>query len=368
LKKFLKGKGEKMSKFIPERISKIDQYIPGKPAEEIEREYGIKESIKLASNENPLGPSPKVVDAICKAAKNVNLYPIGDAYYLRQKLSEKYNMPMERIICGSGSVDILEMIPRAFLEADENIVTSELTFVSYKIATYMVNTNYREAPQKNYGYDLDAILDLIDEKTKIVYIANPNNPTGTMIRKVEFEKFIDKLPPHPILVMDEAYFEFIDDPDYPDGMDYLDSRDRIVILRTFSKIHGLAGLRVGYGFSSEEIINVLNKVRSPFNVNVIAQAAAIASLDDSNQIERSRESNKKGLKYLSKEFDRIGLKYVPSYANFILTFPDKPASEVDEALKRRGIIARPGGAKALRITIGTEEQNQILIKALEEIL
>jgi len=357
-----------MSKLVPERISKIDPYVPGKPTEEIEREYGIKDSIKLASNENPLGPSPKVVEAICKAANRVHLYPIGDAYYLRKKLSEKHDVPMEQIICGSGSVDILEMMPRAFLENDENVVTSELTFVSYKIATYMVNTNYREAPLKDFRYNLDAILDLIDKKTKIVFIANPNNPTGTLIRKKEFEEFLAKLPPHPILVLDEAYFEYIDDPEYPNGMDYLDSRDRIIVLRTFSKSYALAGLRVGYGVSSKEIIDVLNKVRSPFNVNTLAQAAAVAALEDTDRIEKTRGLNKKGLDYLSKEFDRIGLKYVPSYGNFILTFPEKPAAEVDEELKKRGIIARPGGEKALRISVGTEEQNRKIIKALEEIL
>lgn len=357
-----------MLKLIPDHIEAIDPYIPGKPNEEVEREYGLKSSIKLASNENPLGTSPHVVEAIRKAAETVNLYPDGGAYYLRKKLSAKYNVPMEQIICGSGSVDILEMLPRTFLNHDENLVTSEMTFPSYKIATYMINTNFRTAPAKDFGYDLDALLGLIDEKTKIVLIANPNNPTGTLIRRKELESFMEKLPDHPILALDEAYFEYLDDPDYPNGLNYLKQRKRIIIIRTFSKIHGLAGLRMGYAFAPLEIINAMNKVRSPFNVNTLAQAAAIAALDADDHVAKSREANKQGLEYFSSEFDKIGLKYVPSYGNFILTFPNKPAAEVDEELKKVGIIARRGGEKALRISVGSKEQNEQCVKSLAKIL
>ncbi len=357
-----------MLKLLPDHIEAIDPYVPGKPNQEVEREYNLKSSIKLASNENPLGPSPEAIKAIRDFAPKVNLYPNGGAYYLREGLSRKYNVPMEQIICGSGSVDILEMLPRTFLNYDENVVTSAMTFPSYKIATYFVNTNFKTAPVKNYGFDLDAILELVDEKTKLVLIANPNNPTGTMIKKDELDAFIEKLPPDPILVLDEAYFEYIDDPDYPNGLDYLNSRDRIIIIRTFSKIHGLAGLRVGYGFAPVPIIQALNKVRSPFNVNSIAQVAALASLDNDEHVKKSRDLNKAGIEYLSKEFDRLGLKYVPSYGNFILTFPETPAPELDEELKKRGFITRPGGDKALRISIGSMEQNEKLIEALEELL
>jgi histidinol-phosphate aminotransferase len=356
-----------MLKLIPDRTAAIEPYIPGKPTEELEREYGIKNSIKMASNENPLGTSDKVIKAICKAAEKVNLYPTSDCYYLRLKLSEKYKIPIENIICGSGSVDLIEMLPRTFLNSDENVVTSEMTFQSYKIATYMVNTNFKTAPVKNFGFDLDAILKLVDNKTKLVFIANPNNPTGTLIKRKEMDAFIQKLPPDPILVLDEAYFEFIEDPEYPNGLDYLKKRDRIFIMRTFSKIHGLAGLRVGYGIGSKDIIDALNKIRSPFNVNSIAQAAALAALDDGDFVSRSRKAINEGLRYLSDEFTRMGIKYIPSYANFIMIFPDKPVMEVDEQLKRKGIIARPT-PKSLRITIGTMKQNRRLIKALEEIL
>jgi histidinol-phosphate aminotransferase len=356
-----------MLKLLPDHIAAIEPYIPGKPTEELEREYGIKDSIKMASNENPLGVSEKVIKAICKAAEKVNLYPTGDSYYLRLKLSEIYKIPLDHIICGSGSVDLIEMLPRTFLNYDENVVTSEMTFQSYKIATYMVNTNFKAAPVKNFGFDLDAILSLIDDKTKIVFIANPNNPTGTLIKRKEMDAFIAKLPPEPILVLDEAYFEFIEDPDYPNGLEYLDRRERIFIMRTFSKIHGLAGLRVGYGIGSKEIVSALNKIRSPFNVNAIAQAAALAALDDHDFVVRSRNAINEGLRYLSAEFTRLGIKYIPSYANFIMIFPDKSAADVDEQLKRRGIITRLGG-KSLRISIGTMKQNNRLIKALEEIL
>jgi histidinol-phosphate aminotransferase len=356
-----------MLKLLPDHIAAIDPYIPGKPTEELEREYGIKDSIKMASNENPLGVSEKVIKAICKAAEKVNLYPTGDSYFLRLKLSEKYKIPIDHIICGSGSVDLIEMLPRTFLNHDENVVTSEMSFQSYKIATYMVNKNFKAAPVKNYGFDLDAILRLVDDKTKIVFIANPNNPTGTLIKRKEMDAFIAKLPPEPILVLDEAYFEFIEDPDYPNGLEYLDSRERIFIMRTFSKIHGLAGLRIGYGISSKEIISAMNKIRSPFNVNSIAQAAALAALDDHDFIVRSRQAINEGLRYLSSEFDRLGIKYIPSYGNFIMIMPEKPAADLDEQLKRRGIIARLGG-KSLRISIGTMKQNQKLIKILEEIL
>jgi histidinol-phosphate aminotransferase len=356
-----------MLKLLPDHIAAIDPYIPGKPTEELEREYGIKDSIKMASNENPLGVSEKVIKAICKAAEKVNLYPTGDSYFLRLKLSEKYNIPIDHIICGSGSVDLIEMLPRTFLNHDENVVTSEMTFQSYKIATYMVNTNFKAAPVKNFGYDLDAILALVDDKTKIVFIANPNNPTGTLIKRKELNAFIAKLPPEPILVLDEAYFEFIEDPDYPNGLEYLDSRERIFIMRTFSKIHGLAGLRVGYGISSKEIISAMNKIRSPFNVNAVAQAAALAAIDDHDFIVRSRKVINEGLRYLSSEFDRLEIKYIPSYGNFIMIMPEKPAADLDEQLKRHGIIARLGG-KSIRISIGTMEQNRRLIQALEEIL
>lgn len=356
-----------MLKLMPDHIAAIDPYIPGKPTEELEREYGIHNSIKLASNENPLGVSEKVVKAICKAAEKVNLYPTGDAYYLRLKLSEIHKVPIDHIICGSGSVDLIEMLPRTFLDYDENVVASEMSFQSYKIASFMVNNNFKAAPVKNYGIDLDAILKLVDSKTKIVFIANPNNPTGTLIKKKELDDFMAKLPPDPILVLDEAYFEFIEDPDYPNGIEYLPKRDRLFIIRTFSKVHGLAGLRVGYGISSKEIIFAMNKIRSPFNVNAIAQAAAIAALDDHDFVVRSRTVINEGLRYLSSEFDRMGVKYVPSYGNFILIMPEKPAADLDEQLKRHGIIARLGG-KTLRITVGTMEQNQKLIKVLEEIL
>lgn len=356
-----------MLKLMPDHIAAIEPYIPGKPTEELEREYGIKDSIKMASNENPLGTSDKVVKAICKAAEKVNLYPTSDCYYLRLKLSEKYKIPIDHIICGSGSVDLIEMLPRTFLNSDENVVTSEMTFQSYKIATYMVNTNFKTAPVKNFGYDLDAILKLIDNKTKLVFVANPNNPTGTLIKKKEMDAFIQKLPPDPILILDEAYFEFIEDTDYPNGLDYLNKRDRIFIMRTFSKIHGLAGLRVGYGIGSKEIIDAMNKIRSPFNVNAVAQAAALAALEDGDFVSRSRKAINEGLRYLTEEFTRMGIKFIPSYANFIMIFPEKPALEVDEQLKRKGIIARPS-AKSLRITIGTMKQNRRLIKALEEVL
>lgn len=352
---------------MPDHIAAIDPYIPGKPTEELEREYGIKDSIKMASNENPLGTSEKVIKAITKAAKAVNLYPTSDCYYLRLKLSKKFSVPIENIVCGSGSVDLIEMLPRTFLAADENVVSSEMTFQSYKIATYMVNTNFKAAPVKNFGFDLDAILKLVDKKTKLVFVANPNNPTGTLIKRKEMDAFISKLPPDPILVLDEAYFEFIDDPDYPNGLDYLNKRDRIFIMRTFSKIHGLAGLRIGYGIGSKEIIDAINKIRSPFNVNAIAQAAAIAALDDGDFVKQSREVINEGLKYLTGEFTRLGIKFIPSYANFVMIFPDKPALDVDEQLKRRGIITRPN-PKSLRITIGTMKQNKRLVKALEEIL
>jgi histidinol-phosphate aminotransferase len=356
-----------MLKLLPDHIAAIDPYIPGKPTEELEREYGIRDSIKMASNENPLGVSEKVIKAICEAAKKVNLYPTGDSYFLRLKLSEKYKIPIDHIICGSGSVDLIEMLPRTFLNHDENVVTSEMSFPSYKIATYMVNTNFKAAPVKNFGLDLDAILGLVDNKTKIVFVANPNNPTGTLIKRKEMDAFIAKLPPEPILVLDEAYFEFIEDPDYPNGLEYLDRRERIFIMRTFSKIHGLAGLRVGYGIGSKEIVSALNKIRSPFNVNAIAQAAALAALDDHDFVVRSRKAINEGLRYLSAEFTRLGIKYIPSYANFIMIFPEKSAADLDEQLKRRGIIVRLGG-KSLRISIGTMKQNTRLIKALEELL
>ena len=360
-----------MKSLVPDYISNLVVYPPGKPIEEVEREYGIKGSIKLASNENPLGPSPKAVDAINSHVSSIHRYPDGSCYYLKEKLSERLGVAKSKIIFGNGSNEIIELIVRAFLRPGDEAVMAHPAFIVYQLIVQAAGGKNVILPLKDFTHDLEGMAGAVTEKTRLVFITNPNNPTGTIVKRGEFERFLSKVPEDVVVVMDEAYFEYVSDPEYPNGMDYIN--DRLVIsLRTFSKIYGLAGLRVGYGIASEEIINCLEKVRQPFNVNSLAQVAALAALDDQGHVEKSVEINNDGLAYLYGELDGMGLSYVTSHANFFLIDMKVDGVKVYQDLMREGVIVRPMGVYDLknyiRVTVGLPEENKRFIEALKSVM
>ncbi|MDI6784980.1 MAG: histidinol-phosphate transaminase [bacterium] len=347
----------------------MEPYYPGKPVEEVKREFGLTDVIKLASNENPLGPSPLAKQAIMNTLDEANLYPDGSGFYLRQKLAQKFQVSLDEIILGSGSDEIISMLAQTFIEPGDEAVTSETSFVRYQQAVELMDGTMRYAPMQKYTYDLRALAKLITPKTKLVFIANPNNPTGTMVDKTAVAEFMHAVPPEVLVVFDEAYYEYVLNPEYPQTMEYFRDGKNVIILRTFSKIYGLAGVRVGYGFANPELLNLLNKVRPPFNVNRIAQIAAVASLDDTEHVAKSRETNRQGKEYLEQELTKLGMSYVPTEANFMLIECPIDAKIVYDNLLRQGVIVRPLGGKQLanliRVTIGTMPQNERFITALK---
>ncbi|MDP2279015.1 MAG: histidinol-phosphate transaminase, partial [Nitrospirota bacterium] len=352
----------------PEHISALRPYIPGKPIEELERELGIKNSIKLASNENPAGPSPAAVRAITAGLKKtLNRYPDGNGYYLKNALAEKlsnqdtgYKMQdtkhascimhrascirvsPDEIILGNGSNELIDIAARAFLAPGDEAVMAHPSFVVYSMAVQAGGGKAIQAPLRDYKHDLDAMLNAVTPKTKMLFIANPNNPTGTMNTKEEFDRLMSKIRDGILVVVDEAYYEYVTDTGYADSFKYFrDSRD-ILILRTFSKIYGLAGLRIGYGIAHQEIITEMNKVRAPFNTNSVAQKAAIDALKDKDHIKKSREINNRGKKYLYKELSSLGIRHVPTEANFIY-MPVADSMNIYKKLLHAGVIVRPMG-------------------------
>ena len=353
-------------------VAALHPYEPGKPIEELEREGGAGDVIKLASNENPLGPSPMAIAAVTAALAEVNRYPDGGCWALTRKIAARHQVGVERIFAASGSVEVLNLLSFLFLRPGLNSVFSEHAFAIYALATAAAGGEWRAIPMKpGYRFDLDAIAAAIDGNTRLVFLDNPNNPTGTIFRTAEWEKFLAKVPEQVLIVADEAYFEFVRDPDYPDSLKYHDTGRMIVTLRTFSKIFGLAGLRIGYAVARPDIVTLLHKVRQPFNVTSLAQVAAIAGLDDGVHVRRTLEINAAGLAYLGHEFKRLGIDFVPSHANFIL-------AEVGDALKvfndllKLGVIVRPMGGyglpRHLRISVGLEQENRRLVSALEQVL
>ena len=358
---------------VPEHILKITPYQPGKPIEELQRELGITDCIKLASNENPLGPSPKAVEAMQKAIHRVNFYPDGGCYYLKEALAKKHNVSPSQIFIGNGSDEAIELLMRAILTPDDEVVISQYSFIVYKLTALGIGLNAKYIPpREDYTHDLDAMADAITDKTKMIFVDNPTNPMGTMVTKDEFATFMQRVPERVLVVSDEAYYEYIEDENYPDSMQYLNAGRRIAILRTFSKIYGLSGLRVGYGLMPAEIVDAENRIRPPFNVNSISQAAALAALDDTEHVEKSRKSNEAGKTYLYKAFDEMGVSYCPTYGNFVTIDVKKDATPINESLLHQGVIVRPirgyGLPNHLRISIGTQEQNERLIKALKKAL
>ncbi|MBI5328435.1 MAG: histidinol-phosphate transaminase [Deltaproteobacteria bacterium] len=359
-----------VKKLVSDEIEALVPYPPGKPMEELERELGIKNSIKLASNENPLGPSPKAVDAVSKALKNLHRYPDGGCFYLKEKLAQHLKVRPENLIIGNGSNEIIELIIRTFLRPGDEAVMGNPSFAVYPLVVPAAGGKSILVPLKNLTHDLDAMFNAITEKTKLVFIANPNNPTGTMNTKAQVDKFISRLRDDGIIiVLDEAYYEFVTDKDFPDSLDYLNSGKNLVILRTFSKIYGLAGLRIGYGIAPEKLNFYMNKVRQPFNVNSLAQIAAMAALDDNEHLKKSHKNNKDGLEYLFNEVKAMGFEYIPTQANFFLIKVGK-GKEIYDALLRQGVIVRPMGSYGLgeyiRVTVGLPEENKRFVKALKK--
>lgn len=353
-------------------LKDLPTYQPGRPIEEVARELGLpfETIIKLASNENPLGPSPLAIEAMKKAVEQVNLYPDGNAYYLKNKLAEKLGVGTENLILGNGSNEIIEFIGHAFINPKAEVVVSEYSFAIYPIITKMFGGKLVTVPAKNYGHDLKAMLNSITEKTAVIFVANPNNPTGTMAKESEVIELIEKTPDSVLIVIDEAYIEFLDNP--LNTLRYIQQgKENLILMRTFSKIYGLAGLRLGYGIASKEIIQILEKVRQPFNINLVAQQAAIAALDDIEHIRRTKENNKIGIAYYENELKKLGLEYVQTYANFILVKVGD-GQRVFNEMQKLGVITRPmGGYKLpewIRITIGTAEENQKCINALKKVL
>lgn len=347
----------------PEYVSAIKPYVPGKPMEELERELGIKGSIKLASNENPLGPSPKALEAIRDASANLNRYPDGGGYYLKSALSDALAVGQDDLILGNGSNELLDIVARTYLRPGDDAVMATPSFVVYALATQSVGCRAIQVPLRDYTHDLPAMLEAVTDRTRIIFIANPNNPTGTINRKQEFDRLMETLPEGILTVMDEAYYEYVSDPDYADSMKWYRRGKDILVLRTFSKVFGLAGLRIGYGIAKAEIIAEMNKLRPPFNTNSIAQAAAMKALGDREHVGKSREINEAGKAYLYRELERRGLSFVPTEANFVY-MPVEDSASLYDSLLRKGVIIRPMGPKAVRVTIGLPEENARFIEAL----
>ena len=356
---------------LPEYIRTLIPYEPGKPIEEVEREYGIAHSTKLASNENPLGPSPKAVAAIRAKLGELNLYPDGDCYYLKNGLAKKIGVAPEQLIFGNGSNEIIELAVRAFMRPGDQAVMARQAFVVYQLIVQAVGGRSVQVPLRDYTHDLGAIAAAVTAETKIVFLANPNNPTGTIYRRPEWEEFIAKLPKDVLLIVDEAYFEYVQDAGYPDSLKYQSEDRPMLTLRTFSKLYGLAGLRVGYGIGPREVISMMQRVRQPFNVNAPAQWAALAALDDSDHVQRSLALNREGLEFLGGEFKKLGLEFVPSHGNFILVRVGK-GQEVFKQLLGQGVIVRPMGGyqfpEHVRVTVGTMDENRKFIGALQKVI
>jgi histidinol-phosphate aminotransferase len=356
---------------VPEWIQRLAAYPPGMPLEELEREYGVTGSIKLASNENPFGPSPRAVEAISHALASLHRYPDGSGFYLRRALAERLGIAADAIVLGNGSNDIIELAVRAFLRPGDEAVMAEQAFVIYQMVVQAAGAVPRPIPLKRYTHDLEAIARAITPATRLVFLANPNNPTGTIYKRDDWEEFLETVPPRVLVVADDAYADYVEDPDYPDSLAY-QRRDRLLLtLRTFSKIYGLAGLRVGYGVGPLEVIEVLNRIRQPFNVNALAQVAALAALDDVEHVARTRANNREGLAFLRAACERLRRPYVPSWANFLLIDVGDGA-RVYEALLRSGVIVRPmdvyGLPHHLRVTVGTPAENQRFVDCLATVL
>jgi histidinol-phosphate aminotransferase len=353
---------------VPDYIRTLVPYAPGKPIEEVEREYGIANSIKLASNENPLGPSPMAMRVIREKLADLHLYPDGDCFYLKRTLANNLAISSDQLIFGNGSNEIIELAVRTFMRPGDEAVMARQAFIVYKLIVQAAGGVAKQVPLRDFTHDLESMANAISSKTRIVFLANPNNPTGTIYRRRDFERFLERVPPDVLIIADEAYFEYVDVSDYPDSLQYHNHGRTLLSLRTFSKLYGLAGLRIGYGIGAKEIVGLMERVRQPFNINAVAQWAALAALDDREHKQRSLAANRQGMAYLLQELDRLGIDYVPSHANFVLLRVGNGEAAFKQLLAQ-GIIVRPMTAYEfpayLRVTVGTMEENRKFIEGLE---
>jgi len=362
----------KFSERVTPGIRGLQPYLPGKPSEEVERELGLRNIVKLASNESPLGPGRLAREAIARVAADVSRYPDANGFYLKQRLSEIHGVPPECLTLGNGSNDVLDIVARCFVLPEDEIVYAQYGFVVFGVTASALSARPIVVPARDWGHDLEAMAAASGERTRLVYVANPNNPTGTWNTSEALEHFLRHLPDHVVAVVDQAYAEYVEREDYPDCIGWLERFPNLVVTRTFSKVHGLAGVRIGYAVSHPEIADYMNRVRHPFNVNSIGLAAARAALDDVEHVARSVEINRTGMVYVSAELRKLGLHSIPSIANFVTVDLERPARPVFDALLREGVIVRPvanyGMPNHLRITIGLPEENSRCIAALSQVL
>ncbi len=355
---------------VPEYFHDLPVYIPGKPIEEVERELKIR-AVKLASNENPLGPSPLAVEAIQRALADSNRYPDGGSFLLHEKLSGRHKMPPENIFIGLGSSELIDLAARALLRPGLEGITSHGSFALFRISIRASGAKLIETPLKDYTFDLGAMARAITADTRVIYIANPNNPTGTMFNADAFDAFLEKVPDHVLVVLDEAYCDYVERTDYSRSLERVRQGHNLLVLRTFSKVHGLAGLRLGYGIGPAEFLAEINKLRTPFNTSNLAQAAALAALDDYEHVRRSIRSNREGLQQMQAGLAALDIQAIPSFANFVLVELGTDANPVSEELLKLGVIVRPMRwmrfPNAIRVTVGTREENEKFLRAMAQI-
>lgn len=358
---------------IAPHVFSIPPYVPGKPIEELQRELGIHEAVKMASNENPLGPSPLAMEAMKEQIRNVHVYPESSGPALREAIACRHGIPPEAVILGNGSDEIMALAAHVFIRPGEQAIMGSNSFSMYRIVVEAFGGEAMQVPLTNYCFDLDAMCKAVSDRTRLIFLAVPNSPTGTILSREEFERFLRDLPKQGlVLVVDEAYREYVEAADCPNGLDYLESGVPILVLRTFSKVYGLAGLRIGYGIAHSWLIELLNRVRAPFNVSSIAQKAAVAALDDEEHLRRSASMTRAGIAFLTREIERLGLRAIPSQANFVTFCFETNARPVYEGLLHRGVIVRHlasfGMEKCIRVTVGTDPQNRRFIAALRDVI
>jgi len=362
----------KEKSLVRKGILDLKPYIPGKPIEEVKRELGLKEVVKLASNETSIGPSPLAVEAIKKEVENINLYPESSSRALREKIAHKLNLDKEMIIIGNGGDDVIGLVGMAFINEGDEVITGEITFPAYETITKIMGGKLISVKLKNFSFDLGKIIQKINEKTKIIFLCNPNNPTGIIIKREEVTNFMKKVPQDVIVVFDEAYYDYVEDKNYSDSLSYVLEGKDVIIIRTFSKIAGIAGVRVGYGIARPELIRDLRRVVNPFTTNRLAQVAALASLDDEEHYKKVLKSNQEGKKYLYKELKELGLFYLPTEANFIFIDLKEDSGSVFKKLLKKGVIVRQGKTwdcpNFIRVTIGTAYENKRFIQAIKEVM
>jgi len=354
-------------------VYSMQPYRPGKTPEQLMQSLGLSELIKLSANENPLGASPRAKEALVNALDIIHRYPDGACSVLRDALSEFYGLPPDHFVFGNGSDELIHLFGVAYLNPGDGLMMGQPSFVRYIASAQLNQATLQAIPlTPDYRHDLEAMADAITERTKLVYLANPNNPTGTIVSRAELERFLERLPDHVLVILDEAYFEYADHPDYPNGLDYVRAGRNVVVFRTFSKAYGLAGLRIGYAVGRPELLDPVERVREPFNVNTLAQVAAAAALSDQAHVARTRTLNREGLQMFSEACERLGLRYVPSQANFLLIEVGDHCAQVQQRLLQHGILVRTGEVFGmptyLRVNTGTPEQNARFVEALADAL